>query len=225
MALGPLNQEAEVDSTERRKRTILANKVMCATFNRLVFPLKDYDLAWKIALESDPIFGTIDAQNWARLVVRTDSFQKWSPKTYISMMELLKDTEQKSRDQQVLPKLVLAIGQLEADLGIKWMGVVDGHRMLDEHAVGQIPGFKEQSDETLTEKRDEDQLHEVEEKQQKADKLNRKTVQFRAVRKRRLATDLNRINNLLRAFPLRDHQNPRQQLESMLKQAARVPLT
>lgn len=210
MVSEPCNREAEENSIERQKRTILANKVMCTTFNLLVFPLKDYDLAWKIALESDPIFGAIDARNWARLLIKTDSFQSWTPKTNISMMELLKEAEQKSRDRPVLSTLVAAIEQLEADLGIGWMGAVDGHRTLDERGVGHFSAFDEQNYESLTDKRDEEQLHENEEKQQKSEELHRKHVQLRAAKKRRLATDLNRIDNLFRAFPLRDHQNPRQ---------------
>lgn len=202
MVSGPCDREAEENSIERQKRTVLANKVMCATFNLLVFPLKDYDLAWKIALESDPIFGAIDAQNWAQLLVKTDSFRRWTPKTNISMMGLLKEAERKSRDRPILPTLVAAIELLEADLGIEWMGAVDGHRTLDERAVGHFSASEEQSDESLTDERDEEQLHNIEEKQGKADKLHREHNQFRAAKKRRLATDLNRIDNLLRAFPL-----------------------
>jgi len=222
--LGPLSQEAEDDSIEKQKSLSLANRVMCATFKCLVSPLRDFDRAWKIAHDTDPIFGAIDAQNWARLLVGTDSFQKWTPKTDMSMMEFLKGVEQKSRDRPAPPKLVAAIEQLEADLAIKWMGAVDGHRMSDEREVGHIPGFEEHSDNFPTEKRDEalKQLNKVEEKQHRADESKRERVQLRVAKKRRLATQLTRVENLLRVFPLRDHQNPRQH-GLMPKEAARVP--
>lgn len=233
--LGPLNQEVKDGSIERQKRTSFANRVMCATFNRLVSPVGDWDRAWKIAHESDPIFGAIDAQNWARLLVWTDSFQRWIPKTNISMMEFLRETEQKSRDRPAPPKLVAAIEQLEADLGIKWMGAVDGHRMLDEREAGHIPGIEQQSDEILTEEKDEilteerdealEQLHKIKQKQYIAEESKRERVQLRAAKKRRLATELTRIDGLLRAFPLRNHQNPRRRHGLVLKEAARVPLT
>jgi hypothetical protein len=226
MKLGPLNQEVEDESTEKQKRPSLANRVMGATFSRLVSPLGDFDRAWTIAHQSDPIFGAIDAQNWARLLVGTDSFQRWTPKTNISMMELLKEIDQKSRDRPAPPKLVAAIEQLEADLGIKWMGAIDGHRMSDEREVGHFPGFEEQSDDILTEEGDEalKQLHKVQEKQHRADESKRKRVQIRVAKKQRLATELDQVDNLLRAFPLRDHQYPRQLHGLVFQEAARVPL-
>lgn len=210
---------------ERQQRNNLANKIMCSTFNRLISPLGAYDRAWQIAHESDPIFGAIDAKNWARLLVETHSFQNWTPKTNIPMMEFLKDVEQKSRDRPAPPELVAAIELLEADLGTRWMGAIDGHRMLDERFVGNSPGLEEQSDESLIERRDEEQSQDIVEKQRTADDFTRRHVRIRAAKKRKLATDLNRIDSLLRAFPSQDHRNLRQQHGSMPKETARVPLT
>lgn len=223
--LRPIRPKAEDSTIERQRRTNLANKVMCSTFNRLIFPLGDYDRAWKIAHESDPIFGAIDAENWARLLVEIDSFEKWTPKANIPMMEFLKDVEQKSRDRPAPPELVAAIEQLEANLCMRWMGAFDGHRILDERAMGQLPGLEEPSDDILADKRDEEQLQMTEEKQQTADRRDRERFELRAAEKHRLATDLNRIDSLLQAFPSQDHQNLRQQYGHMSKEAARVPLT
>ena len=195
------SHETEDPSVETRKRHLLTNELMNYVFGHLV-SMGDFDRAWHIAHETHSMFGAVKASLWAQLLVKTDFFKTWIPKTHHSMMELLGEVEQKGWDRPVPQELIAATEQLEADLGIEWMGANDGHRMSGEQIMGHVPGIEDQKDESLVE--DEDKANEQLEKANHV--KDRDRIRRRAARKQRLASELSKVENVLRALAVRNLQ-------------------
>lgn len=113
-------------------------------------------------------------------------------------------------DSPVPPELVIAIEQLEADLGLQWMGAAGGHRMAGEREMGYVPGLETEIDDFLSgEDKAAEQLRKAKEKQQR--ETQRICARLRFEKKQRLAKEITQVDNLLRAFPSYHYAAPKEQ--------------